>query len=231
MNIIAIDPSKTSTAMIVNGEIFSYVKAVNAWNKPRTKLSKWFGLCEPLVNFRYIEMDEPKPYSEQEIYKLKKFDEISDLIVEDVQNTIDSSKPTHIVIEGYSYSSVAGHLIDLVGLSTLIRLKLLTICDTVTIITPSEGKLETAKMTYEPTNIGKRIEKWVYLNPKGVKGGSFKKHDMYDAIMDNDNITCKWKDFLTDLYEDIFNAKSVPTPIDDINDAKLFYQILLNKMK
>lgn len=230
MNIIAIDPSIVGTAMVVNGKLFTYVKKVNAWNKKQTKLNKWFSLCEPFMNYRFPEFDYPSDYSEQEIYKLLKFQDIIECIIEDIKSNIDDSQPIHVIIEGYSYSSNAGPLIDLVNFSTQLRLKLLEFVTELTVISPSQGKLESAKITYEATNIGKRVEKWVYMNNSGVKGGSFSKHDMLIAILDNKNIDMEWKDFLNDCKDDIMSMKTIPKPIEDINDAILFYFILKNKL-
>lgn len=227
-NLITVDPSLNSTGVIVNGKILSYVKDATAWNAKQTKLKKWFAVCDDLVDFHYIDYQDTKGYSNTENYKLIKYQEITDKIFSDILNYIDPNKETIVCIEGYSYSSASGPLIDLVTFSTLLRKHLKGIATEFYVVSPSTLKLQSAKLTYEPINIGKKVEKLEWRNNQGVKGGAFKKHDMYRALIENKNINDDWNDMLNDHSEEILAAKSIPKPIEDINDAKLLYEITKN---
>ena len=115
-NIVAIDPSLISTALVVGSgdtfKMFNYCKESKVYGK--TGMNKWFKLAEQLVQYRFIEYREFKEYSEGELIKLKDYDKITDTIIKDILDNIDPSKPTKIGIEGFSYSSKNGSIIDLV---------------------------------------------------------------------------------------------------------------------
>jgi hypothetical protein len=51
-------------------------------------------------------------------------------------NNIDKSLPTKIGIEGYSFSSNAGAIIDLVTFSTLLRKKLFDLSEDILVLSP-----------------------------------------------------------------------------------------------
>ena len=121
-NVVGLDPSLISTAMVVNGKLFNYCREKDAMNK--SGLSKWFKYCEDKINLKFINYREYENYSDGEIIKLKDYDKITDQIIKDIEDSIDKSLPTKIGIEGYSYSSDAGAIIDLVTFSTLLRKKL-----------------------------------------------------------------------------------------------------------
>lgn len=224
-NIIGLDPSLISTGLVVNGKIYNYCREKDATNK--SGLSKWFKYCEDKTTLRFIEYREFENYSDGELIKLKDYDKITSMIISDIQNNIDLSKPTKIGIEGYSYSSDAGAIIDLVTFSTLLRKKLYdTVSTDITVLSPSTLKLEACKLTYPPVNEGKKKEKWVYKNSYGVSGGSLTKHGMFMCIVDNQNIQDEWVNLCRILKGDIMSASKVPKPFEDLNDAFLLYQIL-----
>lgn len=228
MNFIGIDPSLISTAMVVNGKLFNYCREKDATNK--SGLSKWFLLCEDKVTLRYIDYRSSDSYSESELIKLKDYDKITDMIIKDIEETIDKSQKTVVAIEGYSYSSDAGSIIDLVTFSTLLRKKLYDyISQDITVFSPSTLKLESCKLTYPPINEGKKKEKWVYKNDYGVSGGNLTKHGMFMCIVDNKNIEDGWINLCKTLKEDIMNVTKVPKPFEDLNDAWLLYNIIKNK--
>ena len=72
---------------------------------------------------------------------------------------------------------------------------------------------------------GKKVIKFEYRNNDGVIGGKFNKHEMYQALTDNDTLQTPWVNFLREHQEEIMSLKKVPTPIDDINDAILMFHI------
>jgi len=225
MNFIGLDPSLISTAVVVNGKLFNYCREKDAMNK--SGYSKWFKYCEDKVNFRFINYRDTDSYSEGELLKLKDYDKITDQIIKDIEENIDKSKPTKVGIEGYSYSSDAGAIIDLVTFSTLLRKKLFDyISQDITVFSPSTLKLESCKLTYPPINEGKKKEKWVYKNAYGISGGSLTKHGMFMCIVDNTEIKDDWSDLCKTLKDDIMGASKVPKPFEDANDSWLLYQIL-----
>jgi len=225
MNIIGIDPSLVSTAMSINGiYLFNYTKESYAMNK--SSLNKWYKMCEQYVKYRWIEYDKIENFTDSEIDKLNKYNILSDMVIEDIKNHIDPNEPIKIGIEGYSYSSAAGPLIDLVTYGTILRNKLLQLSPDITIFPPSTLKLESAKLTY-PVVIEKKKEVW--RNNNGVSGGKFTKHDMYCALTENENLDDNWTSFLRQIKGDVFDSKVIKKPMEDCNDAFLIYQVLKNR--
>ena len=87
MNIVALDPSLISTALMVNGKMFNYCRESKVFGK--TGMSKWFKMAEQHITYRFIEYREFKDYSEGELTKLKDYDTISDMILKDIFDNID----------------------------------------------------------------------------------------------------------------------------------------------
>jgi hypothetical protein len=225
VNFIGLDPSLISTAMVVNGKLYNYCRERDAVNK--SGLSKWFRYCEDKINLRFIEYRDYESYSEGELVKLKDYDKITDQIISDIESNIDRTKPTKIGIEGYSYSSDAGAIIDLVTFSTLLRKKLWDhISKDITVFSPSTLKLESCKLTYPPINEGKKKDKWVYKNAYGISGGNLTKHGMFMCIVDNNELRDDWSNLCRTMKDDIMGASKVPKPFEDANDSWLLYQIL-----
>lgn len=225
MNYIGLDPSLISTGLVVNGKIFNYCRKNDATNK--SGLSKWFKYTEDELILRFVEYRDYDSYSSGELIKLKDYDKITSMIISDIEDNIDKSQPTKIGIEGYSYSSDAGSIIDLVTFSTLLRKKLFDyISQDIIVFSPSSLKLEACKLTYPPINEGKKKEKWVYRNNEGIPGGSFTKHAMFLSIIENNNLNDNWSNLCRTLKSDIMGASKVPKPFEDINDAILLFNIL-----
>ena len=232
-NIVALDPSLISTALVVSSgdtfKMYNYCRESSAFGK--TGIKKWFKLAEQFVTYKFIEYREFKDYSEGELTKLKDYDKISDGIISDILSNIDTSKPTKIGIEGYSFSSTAGDIIDLVTFSTLLRKKLFDqISEDITVLSPSTLKLESCKLTYPPivSETGKKVKKVKieYRNTLGLAGGSFTKTDIFLAIVEN-NI---WNDYWTKhcklVKSDVLGIATIPKPYEDVNDAFLIYNVL-----
>jgi hypothetical protein len=228
-NIIAIDPSLISTALVVSSgdtfKIYNYCRESKAFGKKG--ITKWFGLAEEFITYKFIEYREYKDYSEGELVKLKDYDKISDTIITDILENIDPSKPTKIGIEGYSFSSAAGDIIDLVTFSTILRKKLFDkISEDIFVLSPSTLKLESCKLTYAPINIGIKKEKLIYKNKIGISGGSFTKTDMFLSIVDNDCLDDYWAKHCKFIKTDILEPKQIQKPYEDVNDAYLIYMVL-----
>ena len=126
MNIVAIDPSLISTALVVSSDdsfkIYNYCRESKVYGKKG--ITKWFKLAEEFVDYKFIEYREFEDYSEGELTKLKDYDKITDQIIDDILLNIDPTKETKIGIEGYNFGAQVGDLIDLVTFSTLLRKKL-----------------------------------------------------------------------------------------------------------
>lgn len=232
-NIVALDPSLISTALVVSSgdtfKMYNYCRESSAFGK--TGIKKWFKLAEQFVTYKFIEYREFKDYSEGELTKLKDYDKITDGIISDILSNIDTSKPTKIGIEGYSFSSTAGDIIDLVTFSTLLRKKLFDqISEDITVMSPSTLKLESCKLTYPPivTETGKKVKKVKveYRNTLGMSGGKFTKTDMFMAIVENNEMLDFWTKHCKLVKSDVLGVATIPKPYEDVNDAFLIYSVL-----
>lgn len=225
MNVVAIDPSLISTAMIVNGKFFNYCREMDIYTKKG--LSKWYAMCEEYMTYRLVSYTDYDSYSEGELTKLSDYDRVTNMIIDDILSNIDPSKPTRVGIEGYSFSSEHGDLIDLVTFSTLLRKKILDhVTKDLTVMSPSSLKLESCKLTYPPIDVGKKKPKFEWRNKSGVSGGSFTKREMYLAIIENDSLVDEWSNHLRSIANEVLDNKTIKKPYEDINDSFLIYILI-----
>jgi hypothetical protein len=224
MTTITIDPSISCTAMVIDDKKFIFTN--KSYASTKTGLNKWFTKCSDYIHYEILD-DLPKcdDYSVSEIEKIKRYKSIATSILGTITKNIKSSHTLKIYIEGYSYSSIAGPIIDLVTLGTLIRDKCISIADEVIIVSPKTLKIETCKFAYAPIQVKKKTE---YRNNSGVSGGKFTKTEMCQSLLDS-KLDCEWVTFLRDNKEEILKNKSIPKPIEDINDAKLMFEIFKDK--
>lgn len=233
MNIVAIDPSLISTALVVNSgdtfKIYNYCRESKVYGKKG--ITKWFKLAEEFVEYKFIEYREFEDYSEGELTKLKDYDKITDQIIDDILLNIDLTQETKIGIEGYNFGAQVGDLIDLVTFSTLLRKKLFDqVSEDIWVMSPSTLKLESCKLSYEPirkeTGIKKIkiVEEW--RNKLGIPGGKFTKNDMALAIIENDKLNDYWSKHCKFIKDDLTSVSTIQKPYEDVNDAYLIYQIL-----
>ena len=236
MNIVAIDPSLISTALVVSSgdtfKIYNYCRESSAFGK--TGIKKWFKMAEQYVTYRFIELRKFEDYSEGEITKLKDYDKITDDIIDDILSNIDTSKETKVGIEGYSFSSTAGDIIDLVTFSTLLRKKLFDrVSEDITVLSPSTLKLESCKLTYTPIikEIGgkKPRQEFIWKNNIGISGGKFTKLDMFMSIIENQNWYDYWTEHCKLVKSDILSVSTIPKPYEDINDSFIIFKHLVDK--
>jgi hypothetical protein len=225
-NIVCIDPSLSCTAVVINDSKAVFTTENTAFTK-RLKLTTWFEVCQPYTDIHCHSFDKTKKsFSDSEQSKFVSYTEVVDTIVLFVKGNLIPGTDTRVYIEGYSFSSAAGPLIDLVTFGTLLRLKLRAIgCNNIITIPPSELKLYAAKLTYPSVMEGK---KEVWRNHEGVSGGKFKKHEMYKALIENDTLQCEWVKMLREYASDILARSSIPKPIEDLNDAKMMYEIVIS---
>jgi len=231
-NIIAIDPSTTCTGLCINGKVSCFAQREIALTK-KEKLTRWFEIVSEVGTINV--MDTPSGikkmgFSESERYKLQKYDAITDAIMLHISKNEKQSTKNICLIEGYSYSSAAGHLIDLVTFSTLLRKKLLDLNYMLVVVPPSELKMSAAKLTYKPMDVGKRKPKLQWRNNEDISGGVFKKPEMYKAIIENSSLKDDWSILLHEYSKEVLSLKKIPTPIDDINDAYLLYQTYISNI-
>lgn len=209
MIIIGIDPSLSSTAItIYKNSKFSIYNYTN--KKPDYK---WIKEINTYVEFRFHEFEDIEDYSKSETEKINIYDIVTDKIVNDIEKIIDDK--TEIFIEGYSYSSAQGRLIDLVTFSTLLRFKLLrNKMVNLNVIPPSTLKKTIAEQVYESDKKG------ISRNKSGKAGGSFDKKDMMECLVQLD-VTCEYLDYLRVNKDILLKPKSLAKPFDDCNDSML----------
>jgi hypothetical protein len=233
MNIVAIDPSLISTALVVSSgdtfKIYNYCRESKVFGKKG--ITKWFKSAEQYVTYKFIEYREFEDYSEGELTKLKDYDLITDQIVDDILLNIDPTKETKIGIEGYNFGAQVGDLIDLVTFSTLLRKKLFDkVSENIWVMSPSTLKLEACKLAYEPIRKETGIKKIKiveeYRNKLGIPGGKFTKNDMVLSIIENDKIDDFWSKHCKSIKDEIMAVSTIPKPYEDINDGWLLYHIL-----
>ena len=232
-NIVTLDPSLISTALVVSDgndfKMFNYCRKDSVHGKK--DMTKWFKMANDHITYRFIEYRTFEDYSEGEIVKLKDYDKITDDIIIDIQENIDNSKPTKIAIEGFSYNSKNGDIIDLVTFSTLLRKKLYDQISTdITVFSPKSLKIESCKVTYPPINIGKKKEILEYRNNEGIAGGSFTKTEIFKSIIENKEFVDYWTEHCIENKDVIMSPKLIQKPYEDVNDAFILYKILKNQL-
>lgn len=215
-NYIGIDISINSTAIYIESDKGSKILSINNKKDNNIYIKE---LDRYGVEFIHTSMNKSKIYSDNEILKLKHFDKVAIFVLEFCIKNINIENNTHCQIEGYSFSKNTSSILDIVSLSTLIRSYLLKNIKNIniSIISPSSLKLEACKISYEPIDIGVKKPKLIYINKDGIAGGSFKKPDMYKAILDS-KINVYIKDFLIE-YKHLTERDKIPNPIEDIIDA------------
>lgn len=229
VNFIGIDPSLVSTAVVVNGKILNYCRESKV--NLKSGMSKWFKSAEQFCTYRFISYREFDGYSDGELTKLKDYDFITEMIVEDILQNINLDEESKIGIEGYNFGATVGDLIDLVTFSTLLRKKLFDkVSEDILVLSPSTLKLEACKLTYDPIvkEVGKKVKRieYEYRNKLGISGGKFTKRDMAMAIMDNQKIDHPWFNYLKSIRTELLEVKDIQKPHEDVNDAVLIYHIL-----
>jgi hypothetical protein len=234
-NIVAIDPSLVSTALVVsdgeNFKIFNYCRESDVYTK--TGMKKWFKHAEPHVIYRFIKYREFENYSEGELTKLKDYDCVTGMIIDDILSIINPNYETVIGIEGYNFGAQVGDLVDLVAFSSLLRKKLFDmVSEDIKVLSPSTLKLESCKLTYEPivkiVNENKKNERkeYIYKNSMGISGGSFRKPEMFRCIVENDKLNDYWSLHCKSIKDEMLSLSNIPKPHEDIDDAFNLYNIL-----
>lgn len=206
---VGIDASLSSTAVCieVDGKEFyiSYHK---------DKLSKWHKLIQDVVEYHQVQYTKNDDYSTSEIFKAVEYNKVAAQAIDRIKHH-SQGLPVRAGMEGYSFGSDVGPLIDLVTIGSAIRYRLLTLTQDVTIYAPTSMKLECAKLVYEPEVKGKKV---TYRNHQLIPGGSFKKHQMVLAMFEQERMH-PLKQILLPYKDDILKMKAIPKPLDDIIDS------------
>jgi hypothetical protein len=234
MNIISLDPSILSTALCIStpsgDKLFSFFRD--------KKLSKWEKIISDVAEFKFTKFKDYKlmSYSEEQIEKHNDYEQIVEQIIDTILDNIDDTLETYIIVEGFSYSSSAGPLIDLVTFSTLLRDHLIKyVSSNITIVAPGELKKGCAMIVYDQGKDKAYRNNEIQPNGKGLAGGSFKKPQMALAMIDyygktGKVINKKMLDFLMSYKEDLFEMKSFPKPADDLIDSIWLCEVLKHKL-
>ena len=224
MNIIGIDPSLISTAVVINGKLVNYCRESDAYNK--SGFSKWYKLCEEFVEYKFIKYRTFESYSEGELTKLKDYDFVTDNIISDIKLNLLPGE-TRVGIEGYSFSSDPNSIIDLVTFSTLLRKKIWDqITRNILVLSPSSLKLEACRLTYPSIDIGKKKPKLEWRNFEGMSGGKFTKTEIFKSIVENKNWDDKWSNHCRSVQSDILSNKTIKKPYEDLDDAFIISKYL-----
>lgn len=222
INYIGIDTSLSSTGMYIKtpkGEYyFNY--------RNSSKDSKWHKTLSYVRYYDYI-LPETNEFSEEQVTKLKAYNEVTDAIIADMLSICDP-KETVVLTESYSYASTAGPLIDLVTYATLLRIKIVEkgFLELI-VVPPTSLKSRTCQKVYGPGEliVAKRPSKKPQAEKRkpsrnhiGVPGGKFVKHDMFRALMESE-LDLQIKSSLQLHKDELLKMKGIPSPISDIIDS------------
>jgi len=223
-NIIGIDPSLICTAMVVNNKKFVYTGDHIAYTK-KGRMVQWFERVDDIITLRsFLLSTKFADHTKSELHKISKYQTIVDSIITDIISEIGVIDDNCFFgIEGYSYSSASGPLIDLVTFGTILKTSLIRAgAANIIIVPPQELKNKAASLVYPAIKKGKTT---MYRNGAGLAGGSFKKPDMMLCLLEDPKlVTDEWILRLKEYEDDLVALKNVPKPIEDLNDAKLLYE-------
>jgi len=207
-NIISIDPSLSSTAVVIsNDNKHRYI----SFYKDFKETNKWCKSLLPFVEFYSIKFTTLNNFSENELLKFKQYDELSLLIVSKIKKYLNNSL---VKIESYSQQSKNGKFQDLIIFGTLLRYHILKYTNNIKLYPPKEVKKSIAKHVYGVD------EKGISRNYEKKAGGNFNKWDMFYTLV-HLNDSSKICEYCKENINDITKNKNVPKPLEDLIDAYL----------
>jgi hypothetical protein len=217
---IGIDASLNSTAVCIElADGTEFFKSFYTKEKP----DKWMKLITGPVEFHYVRYEDTKTleYSWSERTKILNYYSVTDMIVDEVASSLTRPLSDALIgMEGYSYSSSAGPLIDLVTFAASLKQKILSLDTDISIYAPMTMKTETCRAVYGVD--GKGIPR----NDIGLAGGKFTKHEMLEAFFQYKKAKSNpLYDILLPYRKEIRGLKAVPKPIDDLIDAYWALQV------
>lgn len=204
--VISIDPSLSSTAVIVKTP--THNKYFSFFSKYKPK-NKWCKDISNIVEFFNVEYSSVDNFSENEILKLEQYTDLATTIV---YNLAPYIKDSIIKIESYSQESRFGKYQDLVTFGTILRYKLYKHNKNIKFFAPKEVKKRAAELVYP------KDKKGIARNTDGTSGGSFNKWDMYYCLVES-NDTSELALYCRDRKDMITANKNVPKPLEDLIDA------------
>lgn len=222
---IGLDLSINSTGLFIGDKAFCFPCNTSYYTKTGN-ITKWYKFIQNVVSVNpYV-----KYVGDDIVMKHNSYKDLSEKIVDVIAKNIKENDDVLVVMEGYSYSSSVGPLIDLVTLGTLVRDKIISNGWKLKLISPKEVKYFAGESTYPKTFTNKKETKWKYVNGRGITAGRFKKEDILLSILDNDSYNNPYIQFIKtnentfktiklDLVGEPMETITVPKPIDDINDA------------
>lgn len=213
---IGIDPSLNSTAVCVEltdgTEFFMNYTTV-------PKHTQWMKRTSDVCFYSLEKYTKLKQYSPSEVVKVREYGEVAMKIVDKLaerrigaETLLDGLQGAQVAMEGYSYGSSAGPLIDLVTFGSALRRGLINAGTQLEIVSPMSLKVFCCTQAYGVDKKG------IARNDIGLAGGKFTKSEMMRAMfeMEQSNpLRDKLKEWKTELYA----AKNVPKPFDDLIDA------------
>ena len=206
MNFVAIDFSLNSPGIcIYNDEskrfhFISYIKE-GSGTKKEQKLQEEIGLLGDVTLVKQPDFSTSKDFSSIELLKIRRFDTMSNQIINLILNVCTDGSGFTIAFEGSSYGSKMGtnNLIDMAAGAAILKMKMLNILRPVDIL------------TIAPTTIKKFAGK-----------GNWNKREVWNSFVENRNEnesidTSEFFKFCDGLVDP--EDKKVPKPFDDLVDA------------
>lgn len=213
---VGIDPSLNSTAVCVeltDGTEFF----MNYTTAP--KATQWMKRTSDVCFYSHEAYTKLKQYSPSEVVKVLEYGQVAakigtKLAERQIGSTtlMDGLQGAEVAMEGYSYGSSAGPLIDLVTFGSALRRQIIYAGGKLSILSPMALKVAACKMSYGVDKKG------IARNDIGLAGGKFTKSEMMRAMFEmsySNPLREKIKEWKTELYA----AKNVPKPFDDLIDA------------
>ena len=206
MNYIAIDFSLNSPGICIYNDntnkyhFISYIKK-GLGTKKEQKLQEEISLLDDVTLTNQPDWNSTNQYSSTELLKIRRYNSMSNDILELILKCTDSSEDYTVAFEGSSYGSKMGtnNLIDMAAGAAILKNNML------------ESILPIDIKTIAPTTIKKHAGK-----------GNMKKRELWDAFVENrikdKNIqTSKLFKFCENLIEK--DSNKIPKPFDDLVDA------------
>jgi len=212
-NIVSIDPSLSSTAIVIKTKTgykyFSFFKDYKETNK-------WVVPLLDFVEFEKVKFKSSKDFSENELLKLTEYEKLVKIIIKKIKPYLKNSI---IKIESYSQQSKNGKFQDLITFGTLLRHYLYKETKNIHFYAPKEVKKKAAAIVYGVDKKG------ISRNNEKKAGGNFNKWDMFYTLVHLNDNSILTKYCISDL-ENIIKNKNVPKPLEDLVDAYLLNLII-----
>jgi len=209
MRIAGIDQSITSTSIcLTDGHHERFILF------GKEKKGKWWDSVSTVATQEVCQYDYPEGYSEQDTYKVHEYGKTAERIAE----VVHQFNPDIVAIEGYSYSSQAGDLIDLVTFGSALRRAIISRGMNLIVFAPTELKSKACALAYGTDKKGVPRRPVRDGEKAGLAGGKFTKKEMLEA-MAHFAPTCQMMSALGNMAQEAMALASVPKPLDDMVDS------------